>query len=138
MKKLILGVAIGVVLIIIVYKPNVITPVNLPSNVYITAAHLETPAGYKLIYKDDSRDTAYYIRDDLELATLDKSSVLIEGLLDCKIVSSSPGRFMVETSRPDLICNGLSGARVKTISGEEIGFVSQMKEGGLLECKTIQ
>lgn len=138
MKQLVIGCLLGIAITVLLYKPNVVAPTDMKSNILITAAHLDNVAGYKLLYKDEDRDVAYYLDEQLDLTTLTTGGVTIEGLPDCKIIEASPGRFTVETSRPDLICNGLSGTRVKSLTGEEIGFVSQMKEGGKLECKTLQ
>lgn len=119
-------------------EPTVREDNKLSSNVLITAAHLEKVDGYKLLYKDGSRDVAYYIKENVSLSIIQPQPVTIDGLQDCKITSSYEGGFTVETSRTDLIHSGLSGTRVKDLGGQDIGFISALLKDGKIDCKTLE
>lgn len=108
----------------------------LASNVYISAAHLGEIKGYTRVYVDSSRDVAYYIADEKTLSIVSPQQVNIEGLDDCRIISSTEGAFIVETRSPSNITDGLSGVRVYSKDGEVLGFVVSLKSTGQLECRT--
>lgn len=129
---------------LLTYKPNPQASmrnkenINLNNNIYITAAHLGEIEGYTLLYEDADRDVGYYLANDIKLSALSLQHVEIDGLVDCVISETYDGGFTVYTSRPDLIHSGLSGTRVKTKDGQEIGFVSALLQDGKIDCKNLE
>lgn len=110
----------------------------LNSNILITAAHLPEVEGYSLLYKDEARDTAYYLRDDRQYTTVDFQHVVIDGLGDCVIDEVYSGGFIISVPDKNLINAGLSGSRVKNTDGKEIGFISALLKNGRIDCKTLE
>lgn len=110
------------------------------SNIYITAAHVDVDSkDYTLLYKDEKRDVAYYLKTSPTQTEVALGSVSIEGLADAEIIESYPGYFIVKTNDKEHIVNGLSGTRVIRIgTGEEIGFVDALVEGGNIKCITLE
>lgn len=117
-------------------KDKTITKLN--SNIKITAAHLGDLEGYKLIHEDSDRDVSYYIANDLKLTEVPIQEVKIEGLSDCRIISSEPGEFLVETSTPDKIVNGMSGKIVYDNNNNAIGFVDALVKDRRIKCLTLE
>ena len=141
LKKNIIIIFFMSVLIGIVAYSNSINIRNtnkLNNNILITAAHLEKVEGYNKLYEDKDRDVAYYIKDSIKLTRVVNQEVFIEGLEDCKIISSKEGSFQVTTSTPENIVNGMSGRRVLDKYNTPIGFVDAMSTGGVLECNTLE
>lgn len=112
--------------------------IKLENNVLITADHLENVEGYTKIYSDKEKDIAYYIRDAPVYSKIEAQKVIIKGLEDCKIIDSYEGGFIVETDKQFLISSGMSGERVLTVNGQEIGFVSSLQEDGKIDCKNLE
>lgn len=111
---------------------------TLNNNIKITAAHLGDIEGYKLIHEDSERDVSYYISNNLKLTTVEKQDVSIKGLENCKVVSSADGEFLVETSTPDKIVNGMSGTEVLDKTGKAIGFVDALVKDKKIKCLTLE
>lgn len=114
------------------------TKVQLQENVLITAAHLGEVEGYTLLYADEKRDTAYYLRNDRQYTTIDYQHVTHEELGDCIIAEVYSGGFIINVPNPNLIHSGLSGSRILTTQGKPIGFVSALLPNGKIDCKTLE
>lgn len=100
--------------------------------VYITAAHIPSDqiAGYTLMYVDEDRDAAYYLKDDYQYhAPSVGDTVYFNGEEGTVKRVDVLGRFFVETDSQ--VYQGLSGSRVEAKDGEDIGFISSVKSGEL-------
>lgn len=115
-------------------KENVKNEVE--NNIIISADHLSFLEGYTKVYTFEGRDAAIYVKNNAEFTRIvPEQEVKIEGLGECNIISSSEGEFTVKTDTPEMIIGGMSGQRVYSLSGKELGFIIELN-GGNLRCLT--
>lgn len=105
-------------------------------SVYITAAHIPKEEveskGYLLAFKDESKDTAYYLNTKWSPPkSLTGKRIKVSGLYG-EVTKVTEDCFYVSLESPEAIVKGLSGSRV--VNGTEVlGFVSAL-EDGMLKC----
>lgn len=102
---------------------------EIPSRVYITAAHIPESVfpEYTLMYKDEERDTAYYLNPNgKSIKVPDGAKVIInQNIVGTVLKTLDNDICLVELEDSSIICKGLSGSIVK-YKGEPIGFVSSL------------
>lgn len=134
----ILGIVATLLLVPAYFK--VFSPPYSETPIYITAAHLDpsTVTGYTLIYSDEDRDTAYYIKDDYTYHYPEIGETVY--FANCKgtVDSIKEGvGFYVSVDKDSEIYKGLSGARVKDSRGKDIAFVSSAKSKEKILCVSL-
>lgn len=109
--------------------------------IYITAAHIpeDSIVGYTLMYKDTSRDTAYYLKDDYQYSYPEIGDVVFFGNTKGVVTGIKDGvGFYVKPDDSSAVYKGMSGARVRNSRGEEIAFISSSKSVDKLLCVSIK
>lgn len=138
--SVILGLCTSAVCVPLYYK-TVTKPVNESPVVFVTAAHIpqEQMTGYKLLYADEDRDTAYYLNTNYTYTLPNVGDdVSINGIAGTvKSVKEDVG-FYVTVSDNSHVYKGISGARVLDKNGDAIGFVSSSKKSGEIYCIAIR
>ena len=109
---------------------------EVPSRVFITAAHIpesEFP-GYTLMYKDEQRDTAYYLNPNGKSVEIPIGArIVINHNIKCTVVGTLVNDIcLVQLDDPSVIRKGLSGS-IASYRGEPIGFVSSLTEESKLK-----
>ena len=107
---------------------------------YITAAHIP-PENFQdcvLLYTDDARDTAYYLRQDYEYHYPKIGDVVYFGADRGVVERIEDGvGFYVKIEDDVRVYQGMSGTRVRDTEGNEIGFISQLKGTNHLLCISL-
>lgn len=122
-------------------KEDVIETVYVkePTPIIVSATHLEEIDGYLKVYDVPDTDRSYYINTSYTYALVDKGLEVVisttQGLLHGEVTESVEGKFRVKVKDPTLVFNGMSGS-VVLHRGEEIGFVSELKENLEILCYT--
>ena len=118
-----------------------ISPDPVPAGpLYITAAHIphEQITGYKFIYEDAERDTAFYIKDDYVYHYPNVGDAVYfqngKGIVDS--IKEGIGFYVVVDENTD-VYKGLSGARVRDKNGNDIAFISSAKDKNKLLCVSL-
>lgn len=101
---------------------------NDSPQIFITAAHIPSDEvfGYTLMYVDESRDTAYYLKDDYKYHYPEVGEKVYFGDSSGTVTEIVDGKGFYITTEAEMY-QGLSGSRVKSRKGEDIGFISSVK-----------
>lgn len=118
-----------------------ITPAPAPTGpLFVTAAHIphEQVTGYKFIYEDTERDTAFYIKNDYKYHYPDIGETVYfqngKGIVDS--IKDGVGFYVVVDENTE-VYKGLSGARVRDKDGNDIAFISSAKDRNKVLCVSI-
>lgn len=107
---------------------------------YITAAHIqpESLSGYTLMYADENRDIAYYLRNDYEYHYPKIGDVVYFGSNKGVVEEIEEGvGFYVKIGPEVEVYQGMSGTRVRDTKGNEIAFIAQLKGTDYLLCVSL-
>lgn len=107
--------------------------------IFITAAHIpeESIVGYTLMYKDTSRDTAYYLKDDYRYSYPDIGDTVYFGNTKGVVTDIKEGVGFYVKPRGE-VYKGMSGARVRDSHGDDIAFISSAKSADKILCVSIK
>lgn len=134
----VLGLAATILMVPVYIKT--FRPPYQENPIYITAAHINPDdiPGYKCIYTDTDRDTAYYLKEDYEYHYPEIGSTVYFGNSKGTVESIKQGvGFFVQVDKDTEVYKGLSGARVSNANGKDIAFISSAKGRDKLLCVSL-
>lgn len=104
------------------------------SQVLLSVDHMEIE-GYTKVYSNPEKDIALYIFEEYEPdLPMENTKVIVDGVIDAVLTSADGCNFYIEVDDPGDIHYGLSGTKVTTEDGKELGFVQSSVSSNTLKC----